>query len=62
MLSAVLRSDTAVKLSIQIMQAFVEMKKFISINAGIFQRLDKVEQKQIETDQKFPDGKIPCLW
>ena len=60
MLSAVLRSDTAVKLSIQIMQAFVEMKKFISINAGIFQRLDKVEQKQIETDQKFPDGKIPC--
>ena len=42
------------------MQAFVEMKKFISINAGIFQRLDKVEQKQIETDQKFPDGKIPC--
>ena len=53
MLASVLRSDTAVKVSIQIMQAFVEMKKFIAVNAGIFQRLEKVEQKQIETDQKF---------
>jgi len=53
MLSAVLHSETAVKVSIQIMQAFVQMKKFISVNAGIFQRLDKVERKQIETDQKF---------
>ena len=53
MLSAVLRSETAVKVSILIIDAFVEMKKFISVNAGIFQRLDKIEQKQIETDQKF---------
>ena len=53
MLSAVLRSKTAVEVSIQIIQAFVQMKKFISTNAGIFQRLDKFEQKQIETDQKF---------
>jgi hypothetical protein len=36
MLSAVLRSDIAVEVSIQIMQAFVNMKKFISSNAGIF--------------------------
>ncbi len=53
MLSAVLRSDTAVLVSIKIIDAFVEMRKFISANAGIFQRLDKVEQKQIETDNKF---------
>jgi len=53
MLSAVLRSDTAVRISIQIIQAFVEMKRFISINVGVFQRLYRVEQKQIETDQKF---------
>lgn len=53
MLSAILRSQTAVKVSIQIMQAFVEMKKFISTNLAIFQRLDKVEQKQFESDQKF---------
>ena len=53
MLSAVLRSDIAVKISIQIMNAFVEMRKFIANNAGIFQRLDKVELKQIEADHKF---------
>ncbi len=52
-LSSILRSETAVRVSIQIMQAFIEMKKFISNNAGIFQRLEKVEIKQIETDQKF---------
>jgi len=53
MLSAVLRSDTAIEVSIRIMDAFVEMRKFIAVNAGIFQRLDKVEQKQIEADHKF---------
>ncbi len=53
MLSTVLRSETAVKISIQIMQAFVEMKKFISTHAGIFQRLDKIEQKQIIADKNF---------
>ncbi|GBD86271.1 ORF6N domain protein [bacterium BMS3Abin03] len=53
MLSAVLRSETAIKVSIQIMQAFVEMKKFLSNNAVIFQRLEKIELKQIETNKKF---------
>ncbi len=53
MLSAVLRSETAVEVSIHIIQAFVKMRRFISTNAGIFQRLDKVELKQIETDHKF---------
>jgi hypothetical protein len=53
MLSAVLRSDTAVHVSIAIMNAFVEMRKFIYTNAGIFQRLNNIELKQLETDQKF---------
>ena len=53
MLSAVLKSETAVKVSIQIMQTFVEMRKFISNNALIFERLDKLEKAKIETDQKF---------
>ena len=53
MLSAILRSETAVKVSIQIIRAFVEMKRFISANAALFQRLDKVELKQFESDQKF---------
>jgi phage regulator Rha-like protein len=53
MLSPVLRSQTAVKVSIRIMQAFVEMRKLVLGNAALFQRLDKVELKQIEADQKF---------
>jgi phage regulator Rha-like protein len=53
MLSAVLRSETAVKTSIQIMEAFVEMRKMVLGNAGLFQRLDKIEIKQLESDQKF---------
>ena len=57
MLSAVLRSKTAVKISIQIIKAFVSMRKFITTNAQIFHRLDAVEQKQLEhkaeTDEKF---------
>ena len=55
MLSAVLRSETAVKISIQIMQAFVEMKKFISTNADLFQRLSNVEQKLIKNDEQFDE-------
>jgi hypothetical protein len=53
MLSGVLKSDTAVKISIQIINAFISMRKFIFSNAQIFQRLDAVEIKQIEYDKKF---------
>lgn len=53
MLSSVLNSQTAVEISIKIMEAFVDMRKFILKNATIFQRLDKIEQKQIENDHKF---------
>lgn len=52
MLSAVLRSQSAVQMSIHIINAFVEMRKFISNNAFIFQRLDILEQKQTKTDEK----------
>ena len=53
MLSGVLKSDTAVKVSINIINAFVSMRKFISSNAQIFQRLDFVDKKLIEHDTKF---------
>lgn len=48
MLSAVLRSETAIRVSIQIMTAFVEMRKFISSNALLFERISEVELKQID--------------
>jgi len=52
MLSAVLRSETAIKVSLQIMTAFIEMRKIIQSNGYLFQRLDNLEVKQIETDKK----------
>jgi hypothetical protein len=53
MLSAVLRSEIAVKVSIQIIKAFVAMRKLVQDNQLIISRLDKIEFKQLESDQKF---------
>lgn len=52
MLSAVLKSETAVKVSIQIINAFVSMRRFLQSNAQVFQRLDSLELKQLQTEQK----------
>ncbi|MDO8261528.1 MAG: ORF6N domain-containing protein, partial [Candidatus Magasanikbacteria bacterium] len=52
-LSSVLTSKMAVEIHIQIMRAFVNMRKFISNNALIFQRLDSLEQKQFRTEEKI---------
>jgi len=53
MLSAVLRSSIAIRMSVLIIEAFVAMRHFISENAALFQRLSTVEVKQIEADKKF---------
>ncbi|MDA3861165.1 MAG: ORF6N domain-containing protein [Melioribacteraceae bacterium] len=57
MLSAVLNSETAIKVSIQIINAFVEMRKFLINNVTLSQRIENVEIKllthQIKTDEKF---------
>lgn len=45
-LSSVLTSKIAVDIHVNIMRAFVNMRKFISNNALVFQRLDLLEQKQ----------------
>lgn len=53
MLSAVLNSDTAIKVSIQIMDAFVKMRQILLQNSLINFRLDKIEIKQLDNEQKF---------
>lgn len=57
MLSAVLHSDKAIDVSIKIMNAFIEMRKFILNNYMLFQKISSIELKQIEyqklTDDKF---------
>lgn len=54
-LSAVLRSDIAVEMSVRINDAFHAMRRFIMNNAAIFQRLEAVELKQLSTDNKIND-------
>lgn len=57
MLSAVLRSDTAVKVSIQIMQAFVSMRRLLAASTPLLDRLETLEKRQIaheiRADERF---------
>lgn len=55
MLSAVLKSDIAVDVSIKIMDAFVKMRNFLLSNREMFAHLDRVELKQLETDKKLEE-------
>ena len=55
MLATVLKSETAVKASIQIVKAFVAMRKFLLTNAQIFQRLDSLEMHRIESDKRIDE-------
>ena len=53
MLSAVLHSPKAVKVSIRIMDAFVAMRHFLISNAQVFQRLDRIELTDHKIEQVF---------
>lgn len=53
MLSGLLKNEIAIEVSIKIVEAFVEMKKFISSNGQLFERLTSVEYKLLEYDKKF---------
>ena len=50
MLSSVLRSETAIQVSIKIMDAFVTMRHFLQNNAQVFAELKAIRQHQIDTD------------
>ena len=57
MLSGILKSEIAVQVSIKIMDAFVEMRKFMNINKSLFEKVvsieNKIDKKFIEQDKKF---------
>ena len=53
MLSGLLRTDIAIKVSINIMKAFIEMRRIIFSNNNFNERLTKVEYNQIEFNRKF---------
>lgn len=55
MLSSILSSDKAIEVSIAIMNAFVEMRHFISDNANMLQRLRDIDLKLLEHDKNFQE-------
>ena len=61
MLSAVLRSPTAVEMSVRIMEIFVAMRKALASVAPILARLDTVERRQI-TDQARNEERFDAIF
>ena len=56
MLSTVLRSETAIRISIRIMDAFVAIRRFMVTNAEAFQRLSTMEYHQLEMQQHLQES------
>ena len=61
MLSAVLKSETAIRVSIQIMDAFSAMRRALASIAPILSRLDVVERRQI-TDQQRNEERFDAIF
>ena len=55
MLSGVLRSKAAVDTSVRIMRAFVEMRRFITDNAHMFEQIRTLELRQLEYQNSLLD-------
>lgn len=53
MLAGILKSEIAVKVSVNIIRAFIEMRNFLSSNGNIFERLTNIEYKLQNYDKKF---------
>ena len=55
MLAGLLKSEVAIDVSIKIVNAFVEMRKFILNYGQVFERLTCIEYKLLEHDKKFDE-------
>jgi len=53
MLSAVLKSNIAIEISIKIIESFVNMRKVISSNTLMYQRFERIEQRLSIHDENF---------
>lgn len=53
MLSGLLKNEIAIQVSINIMNAFVEMRKFVATNSNIFNLSIRMQHKFLEYDKKF---------
>ena len=55
MLSAVLRSDVAIQVSIRIMKTFVEIRKYLANNALLLEKVSNLEIRQMEDELRQKD-------
>lgn len=55
MLAGILKNEIAVQVSIRIMRAFIEMRKFILNNGKVFERLTNVEYELLEQNKILTD-------
>ena len=53
MLATVLKSKTAVDVSIDIIDAFVEMHRLLATNTEVSQRIESLEYRQLKTEHKI---------
>ena len=53
MLATIIRTDIAVNVSIKIMDAFVELRKLLSLNGQVIQRLTTLEYQQLQNKKNF---------
>ena len=53
MLSGLLKNEIAIQVSIKIIRAFIEMRKFLSSNGQVFERLTNIENKLLEQDKNI---------
>ena len=55
MLAGVLKNEIAIQVSISIIRAFIEMRKFIVTNGQLFQEINNIKGKLLEHDEKFDE-------
>lgn len=55
MLSGLLKNEIAVQVSIYIMDAFIEMRKFIATNGQVFERLTSIEYRVLEQNKMLTE-------
>ena len=53
MLSSILNSDRAIQVNIQIIRIFTKMRELLSTHQEILQKLEQLERKDIEQDEKI---------
>lgn len=59
MLMTVLKGVFAIKQSLAIIRLFKQMKNYLAYNVLVFQRLARIELKQIEADENFKQLEAP---